>query len=221
FFEQITRLPEYYLTRTEQEIMEQHAADMAAPLGRRCLLLEYGSGSIAKTRLLLRHLHDPAGYGRIDASTAFLTHTAQTLAGDFPGLEILPVCADFTRALSLPVPRMKPARRVVYFPGSTIGNFTPTETVVLLRHTARLCRSGGGLLLGADLQKSPRIIEAAYNDSQGVTAAFNRNLLARINRELEADFNLEQFAHRAFYNAVEGRIEIHLVSERDQQVRIG
>jgi len=220
-FEQITRLPEYYLTRTEQAIMEQHAADMAAPLGRRCLLIEYGSGSIAKTRLLLRHLREPAAYVPIDVSAAFLKLTAQALTEDFPGLEILPICADFSRALSLPAPRKKAARRVVYFPGSTIGNFTPTETVALLRHTARLCGPGGSLLLGADLQKSPRIIEAAYNDSQGVTAAFNCNVLARINRELDADFNLEQFAHRAFYNAAEGRIEMHLISQREQQVRIG
>ena len=134
---------------------------------------------------------------------------------------MLPLCADFTRPLGLPVCRKAAARRVVYFPGSTLGNFTPEATLALLRQTAGLCGRGGGLLLGIDMQKDPRVIEAAYNDRRGVTAAFNRNILVRINRELGADFDLDQFAHLALYNAAKGRIEMHLVSRRDQVVCVG
>ena len=220
-FERITELDEYYPTRTELAIMKRHAPEMAALLGRHCLLIEYGSGSSTKTRLLLDHLSDPAGYAPIDVSDELLRRSAQELGAEYPDLEILPLCADFTHLLEAPVPRKHAARRVVYFPGSTIGNLTPDEAVVLLRRTARLCGRGGGLLLGADLRKDPRILEAAYNDRQGVTSAFNRNMLVRINRELGGDFVVEQFAHRAFYNAAQGRIEMHLVSRRDQTVHVG
>lgn len=220
-FEQITELPEYYPTRTERAILERHAAEMARLLGRRCLLVEYGSGSSAKTRLLLDHLSEPAGYVPIDVSREHLMRSAWSLAEAYPHLPVLPLCGDFTRPLELPPLRRRPARRVVYFPGSTIGNFTPDEATALLRRTADLCGPGGGLLLGADLQKEVRVLEAAYNDAAGVTAAFNRNLLMRINREFGADFNVNQFAHRAFYNPAAGRIEMHLVSRREQCVHIG
>ena len=220
-FEQITQLEEYYPTRTEQAIMDRHASEMADLLGRRCLLIEYGSGSSAKTRRLLNRLPHLAGYVPIDVSGEFLRRSAQALAEEYPRIEVLPLCADFTRPLEMPVPREPAARRVVYFPGSTIGNFTPAESIVLLRRTARLCGPGGGMLLGVDLRKDPHVLEAAYNDVSGVTAAFNRNLLVRINRELGGDFAVEQFDHRAFYNAVEGRIEMHLVSRRDQHVHLG
>jgi dimethylhistidine N-methyltransferase len=220
-FEKITELEEYYLTRTEVAIMEQHAGEMAGSLGRRCLLIEYGSGSSTKTRLLLDHLCDPAGYVPIDVSGELLRRSAQALAGNYLQLDIYACCADFARPLDLPVPRRPAARRVVYFPGSTIGNFTPGEAVVLLQQTAALCGPGGRLLLGADLQKDVAVLEAAYDDRQGVTAAFNRNLLVRINRELQADFAPEQFAHRAFYNETHGRIEMHLVSQCCQRVHIG
>jgi len=220
-FERITELEEYYPTRTELAIMQRHAPAMAALLGPRCLLIEYGSGSSAKTRLLLDHLRDPAGYVPIDISNEFLERSAGALAREYPKIEVLPLCADFNRPLELPVARKCPARRVVYFPGSTFGNFTPQEAVALLRRTADLCGRQGGLLLGVDLQKDPRIIEAAYNDALGVTAAFNRNILARINRELGADFVVEDFLHRAFYNAAEGRVEIYLVSRRDQRAHVG
>jgi L-histidine N-alpha-methyltransferase len=220
-FERITGLEEYYPTRTERAIMEKHAPEMAGCLGPRCLLIEYGSGSSVKTRLLLDHLRDQAGYVPIDVSGEYLRRSARVLARDYPGLEVLPLCGDFTGPLKLPVPHKPAARRVVYFPGSTIGNFTPEETIALLRLTANRCGRGGGLLLGADLRKDPHVIEAAYNDKQGVTAAFNRNILVRINRELGANFVVDQFAHRAFYNAVEGRIEMHLVSLQDQRVRVG
>jgi dimethylhistidine N-methyltransferase len=220
-FERITELEEYYLTRTELAILRRHAAEMAGLLGERCLLVEYGSGSSSKTRLLLDRLRAPTGYVPIDVSAAHLSHSAATIAAEYPHVEVLPVCADFTRPLELPAPRVLPARRVVYFPGSTVGNFTPEETVALLRQTAALCGPGGAMLLGADLQKDRRVLEAAYDDREGVTAAFNRNLLVRINSELGADFAVDQFAHRAFYNAAEGRIEMHLVSRRDQWAHVG
>ena len=220
-FEQITELDEYYPTSTELAIMERHAAEMAGLLGPRCLLIEYGSGSSVKTRRLLDHLRDPAGYVPIDVSADYLHSSAQALGEEYPDLEVQPLCADFTRPLGLPMCRKRAARRVVYFPGSTLGNFTPEAALALLRRTAGLCGRGGGLLLGIDMRKDPRVIEAAYNDRRGVTAAFNRNILARINRELGADFDVEQFAHRAFYNVAQGRIEMHLVSRRDQVVRVG
>ena len=220
-FERITELEEYYPTRTELAIMKRHVAEMAGLLGSRCLLVEYGSGSSSKTRLLLDWLRRPAGYVPIDVSGEHLRRSARAIADDYPAVEVLPLCADFTRPVECPIPRRQPARRVVYFPGSTIGNFTPDETVALLRHTAALCGRGGGLLLGADLRKDQRVLEDAYNDRLGVTAAFNRNLLVRINRELGADFAVDQFAHRAFYDAAEGRIEMHLVSQAAQRVHVG
>ena len=220
-FEQITELEEYYPTRTELGIMERHAPEMAGLLGRRCLLIEYGSGSSIKTRLLLDQLREPAGYVPIDVSGEYLYRSARALGEEYPDIEVLPLCADFTRQLALPACRKTAARRVVYFPGSTLGNFAPEATLALLRQTAVLCGREGGLLLGIDLQKDPRVIEAAYNDRRGVTALFNRNILVRINRELGADFDIEQFAHRAFYNAAQKRIEMHLVSRCDQVVRVG
>jgi L-histidine Nalpha-methyltransferase len=220
-FEQITRLPEYYPTRTELGIMETHAAEMALLLGPDCLLIEYGSGNSIKTRVLLRHLEAPAGYIPIDIASEQLGQAAALLRRHFPALEIRPLCADFTGPLELPEVRRFARRRVVYFPGSTIGNFTPAEAVVLLRQTAALCGAGGGVLLGIDLKKDPRLLERAYNDRQFVTAAFNRNLLTRINRELGANFQVDQFWHQALYNPVQGRIEMHLVSQRDQRVCIG
>jgi dimethylhistidine N-methyltransferase len=219
-FERITELDEYYLTRTEVAIMRRHALEMAALLGRRCLLIEYGSGSSAKTRLLLDALSDPAGYVPVDVSEAYLLDSARKLSGDYPHIEVLPVCADFCKPLQLPAPRKLAARRVVYFPGSTIGNFNRPETIALLRHTAALCGPGGGLLLGADLRKDERVLEAAYNDAQGVTAAFNRNLLERINQELRGDFDPGRFSHHAVFNARESRIEMYLVSTEAQTAHV-
>ena len=193
---------------------------MAGLLGPRCLLIEYGSGSSLKTRHLLDHLRDPAGYVPIDVSGEHLRRSTRALQEEYPDIEMLPLCGDFTRPLRLPACRKPAARRVVYFPGSTIGNFSPREAIALLRQTAVLCGSDGGLLLGVDLRKDPRVLEAAYNDRRGVTAAFNRNILVRINRELGADFDLDQFAHRALYDAANGRIEMHLISRRDQVVHL-
>lgn len=217
-FERICELDEYYPTRTELAIMERHAAEMAELLGPQCLLIEYGSGSSLKTRLLLDHLVEPAAYVPVDISVEHLRDTAAGLARDFPHIEILPLAADFTHALDLP--ETEAARRVVYFPGSTIGNFTHEEAVALLRRTSRLCGADGGLLLGADLKKDPGLLHAAYNDCLGVTADFNLNLLKRINRELDGDFQLQQFWHHAFYDPTHGRIEMHLVGRRPQRVRV-
>jgi dimethylhistidine N-methyltransferase len=217
-FEQITELEEYYLTRTDKGIMEKHAGEMAELLGPRCLVIEYGSGSSSKTRLLLDALKSPAAYVPIDVSGAFLRRAAAELARDYPRLRVSPLCADFNAPIDLPADSRKSARRVVYFPGSTIGNFTPAEAVALLRRTAALCGPGGAFLVGTDLQKDTGVLEAAYNDRQGVTAAFNRNLLVRINRELDGDFAIDHFHHRAWYNQPLGRIEMYLQSDRRQRV---
>ena len=183
-FEQICELPEYYLTRAELSIMRRHAWEMAETLQDRCLLIEYGSGSSVKTPLLLENLCRPTGYIPVDISRSPLMASAKSLAIRFPRLEIKPVWADFTGSFELPEMRYPPARRCVYFPGSTIGNFGPEEAAHLLEGVAELCGEGGGLLLGVDPHKPARLIEPAYNDAQGVTAAFNLNLLVRINREL-------------------------------------
>jgi dimethylhistidine N-methyltransferase len=220
-FEEICGLDEYYLTRTELGIMRRHAADMAALLGPDCLLVEYGSGSSLKTRLLLDRLRRPAAYVPVDVSCGHLTRSAAAVAAAYPGLEVLPLCADFTGLLRLPASGKVPARRVVYFPGSTLGNFGPPEAAELLTQVARLCGRGGGLLLGIDLRKDVRLLEAAYNDRRGVTAAFNLNLLARINRELGADFDLDAFRHLAFYNHHLSCIEMHLISTQRQWARVG
>jgi dimethylhistidine N-methyltransferase len=220
-FEEICDLDEYYPTRTELAIMRRQVADMASRLGPRCFLIEYGSGSGIKTRLLLDHLPEPAAYVPVDISGEQLARSAQALAARYPGLEVLPVCADFTRPLRLPHAQRPAARRAVYFPGSTIGNFGPGQAVALLGGMAQRCARGGGLLIGVDLKKDARILEPAYNDRKGVTAAFNLNLLRRINCELGADFRLDRYRHHAFYNAERGRIEMHLVSLEAQAVCIG
>ncbi|AWM41056.1 Histidine-specific methyltransferase EgtD [Gemmata obscuriglobus] len=218
-FDRITELPEYYPTRTELAVMREHAAAMAARCGPRCLLVELGAGSLVKVRLLLDELVAPAGYVPVDVSGEHLRGAARELAADYPGLGVHPVVADFTRPFELPpVPA---ARRVVYFPGSTIGNFDPAEADDLLGRVARLVGPGGGLLLGIDLRKDTAVLEPAYNDARGVTAAFNRNLLVRINRELGADFDPAAFRHRAFYNHERSRIEMHLVSAAEQRVQMG
>jgi dimethylhistidine N-methyltransferase len=220
-FEQICELDEYYLTRTELAIMRQFAGAMAARLGPRCLLVEFGSGSSTKTRLLLDQLEKPAAYVPVDISGAHLERSARILAAEYPGLPVLPMHADFTAPLTLPQDLSPGARRVVYFPGSTIGNFTPAEAQALLGRARALCGLGGGLLIGVDLKKDRQTLEAAYNDARGVTREFNLNLLRRINRELAGDFRLDRFRHHAFYNAEAGRIEMHLVSTGRQAVRIG
>ncbi|GIV62592.1 MAG: dimethylhistidine N-methyltransferase [Rhodothermaceae bacterium] len=219
-FDEITRLPEYYLTRTELAIMTRYVAEMAACLGPRCLLVEYGSGSSLKTRILLDHLPDVAAYVPVDISRAHLEAAAARLAEEYPDLRILPVCADYTASFELPDPGVPFHRVAVYFPGSTIGNFTPEEARAFLERIAGVAGPGGGLLIGVDLRKDPVVIEPAYNDARGVTAAFNRNILVHLNRLLGTGFDPEAFAHRAFFNEDESRIEMHLVSLKDQCVRL-
>ncbi len=219
-FDQICELPEYYPTRTEFALLERYAQEMARAIGPRADLIEFGAGSMSKIRILLRALRDPVRYLAVDISAEHLHHHAVLLQREFPALEITPLAADFTRRLALPAAGTMPRSKVGFFPGSSIGNFAPAEACNFLRAAARTLR-GGGLLIGVDLIKAPAVLHAAYNDAQGVTAAFNKNLLVRANRELAANFNLDAFAHYAFYNPHEARIEMHLISAREQQVRLG
>jgi uncharacterized SAM-dependent methyltransferase len=250
-FDLICELPEYYLTRTELSIMRQSVGEMAEAVGERAMLIEYGSGSSMKTRLLLEALREPVAYVPIDISREHLMRSAEGLAEAYPAVEVLPVCADYMGELEVPEPIRPPGRRVVYFPGSTIGNFQPIEAREFLRGVRRVCgESGGnphrseadraeehpcpsaglekehgyhtgGLLIGVDLKKDPGVLHAAYNDSEGVTAAFNRNVLVRLNGELGADFDPERFDHYAYYHPRLGRMEMHLVSRGRQVVRVG
>lgn len=219
-FEAICALPEYYLTRTELGILRDRLPEIARLLGPRCLVIEYGSGSGIKTRLLLEHLADPVAWVPIDISRSALLASAAGVGAAHPGVQVLPVCADYTGDPRLPLPARPAARRVVFFPGSTIGNFAPREARAFLAGAARTVGTGGAVLLGVDLVKDAAILEPAYDDAQGVTARFNLNLLARARRELGADFDLSAFRHRARYDAEQGRVEMHLVSERAQVVRV-
>jgi dimethylhistidine N-methyltransferase len=219
-FEQICELDEYYLTRTELSIMQEQMEEMVEVLGPNCLLIEYGSGSSTKISKLLHCLQTPAAYVPIDISKEQLMRSAASLRTAYPTLEVLPVCADYTSDFAIPSPTKPISRRVAYFPGSTIGNFDREPAKRFLRQIAKTCK-GGGLLIGVDLKKDCNILHRAYNDSQGVTAQFNLHLLVRINQELDANFQLDQFGHYAFYNPVQSRIEMHLVSLTNQVVRIG
>ena len=219
-FQKICELPEYYITRTELGILRLYGAEMATALGPNLELIGLGTGAGTKTRILLEELSDPAVYIPIDISAEQLEKSTARFRKMFPNLEILPIAADYLEPLELPLPRKPSSRSVVYFPGSTIGNFEPATAITFLKRLSDLCRPDGGLLIGVDLQKAPRIIEAAYNDQLGVTAQFNLNLLARANRELGANFDLNQWRHRAIYNQKEGRIEMYLISQTDQHVRI-
>jgi dimethylhistidine N-methyltransferase len=220
-FDAICELDEYYLTRAELAIMRRDAGEMAQSVGDGVMLIEFGSGSSTKTRLLLDELTAPLAYVPVDISREHLLAAARRLSHRYPHVEVLPVCADFTSDFDLPISCHDGLRRVVYFPGSTIGNFERAAAVELLARMADFCSADGGVLIGIDLQKEPAVIEAAYNDARGVTAQFNLNLLARINRELDADFCLEQFEHLAFYDRQFQRVDIRLVSRCRQTVRIG
>jgi dimethylhistidine N-methyltransferase len=217
-FDAITELPEYYPTRTEIDIIRQNGAAMVERIGRGCQLIELGSGSSIKVRLLLDAL-EPMVYMPVDISKAHLANSATALAADFPHLQIHAVCADYSAPFLLPELAVAD-RKVAFFPGSSIGNFEPDQARTLLARVARMVGTGGGLLIGVDLKKDAEILNAAYNDSQGVTAKFNLNLLARINRELDGDFDLDRFYHHAFYDADKGRVEMHLVSETHQSVQV-
>jgi dimethylhistidine N-methyltransferase len=219
-FEKICELPEYYQTRTELALLAESASNMAEVMGANIELVEFGAGALTKVRLLLDALESPLAYIPIDISGDYLTKVCMALDRDYPALRLHPVIADFTRPFVLPPPLLEPVRRVGFFPGSTIGNFTRDEAVAFLKTTSGILK-GGGLLIGADLVKDPSMLHAAYNDASGVTAAFNKNLLVRANRELDAEFDLDAFSHYALYNPAAARIEMYLLSTRDQRVRIG
>lgn len=219
-FEAITREPEYYLTRTELALLEARLPSIAQAIGPGAHVVEYGSGSGRKTELLLERLRAPVAYTPVEISrTAVLEATAR-LSQQFPDLEMLPVCADFTQPLSLPESTRPAQRTVMFFPGSTLGNFTDAGALALLRGMRQTMGAGGCALVGIDLDKDPALIEAAYNDAAGVTAAFTLNLLARLNREIGSDFDLDAFRHRAVYVRERLRIETFLVSQRQQTVHV-
>jgi dimethylhistidine N-methyltransferase len=223
-FEEITQLPEYYPTRTETAILQANAPEIAKLIPADAAMVEFGAGSGAKARILLRAASQTSAnrvsaYVPVDISGEFLSNEAARLREDMPKLRVLPVAADFTRPFELPADLgAKP--RVGFFPGSTIGNFEPHEAHAFLRHAAALLRRGAVLIIGVDIVKDPAVLNAAYNDAAGVTAAFNLNLLERINRELDGAFKLEKFCHRAFYNREKRRVEMHLVSLARQKVRV-
>jgi dimethylhistidine N-methyltransferase len=220
-FDSITRLPEYYPTETELGIMRDNIGEIVSLVGKQASLIEFGSGSSLKTRILLEHLDELAAYVTVDISEDHLLDSARQLRKEFPDLDVIPLVADFTQAFELPSPAIMPLRNVVYFPGSTIGNFTHDAAHELLRVMHQEAGEGGALLIGVDLQKDPDIIWRAYNDSAGVTAEFNLNMLRHLNREFDADFDLDAWEHNAEYNEDEGRIEIRLISDKDQEVRVG
>ena len=219
-FEEICRLPEYYPTRTEIGILEDNTAAIAARIGRHCRLIEFGSGASLKVRILLSELDAPAAYVPVDISREQLRQSALSLAEDFPGVPVAAVCADYTRPFRLPALPGPEGKRVGFFPGSTIGNFEPDAAVEFLANYARILGPGGEMLIGSDLKKSPDILNAAYNDAAGTNAAFNLNLLERIKGELGGDLDVDRFAHVAFYNEREGRIELYVKSLADQTIGI-
>jgi len=217
-FEQICDTPEYYLTRAELALMRSSVAQMAQALGPELRLVEFGNGSGLKTRLLLGALERPVAYVPVEISASALAGSCAELQREYPDLQILPLQADFTAPLRLPRAHRQPRRTVLYLAGSTLGNFPDAEAALLLQQMRKAAGPGGAVLLGLDLKKDPALINAAYNDAAGVTAAFTLNLLARINRELHADFQIEQFLHRARYQPILGRIETDIVSRRAQRV---
>lgn len=219
-FDEICQLDEYYVTRTETAVLTGNAKNIAALMGEKWHLVEFGSGSSIKVKILLEALGGRGTYTAIDISRDHLLASTERLALEYPNLAVTAFCADYTRSFEFPAePGSHP---VVFFPGSTIGNFTADQALDFLTKTAAQLRPlGGALLIGADLKKDATILKAAYNDSKGITAAFNLNLLARANNELGANFDLSAFYHDVVYNEVEGRIEMHIVSDRRQDVRIG
>lgn len=219
-FDSICELPEYYLTRTELGIMETHAGEMAQLIGPQAALIEFGSGTSLKTRLLLDQLVAPAAYVPVDIAKEHLLEAASSLGRDYPALPIAPVCADFTQPFELPRRIASAQRRVVYFPGSTIGNFSRDAARALLEGMHRMVGEDGAVLIGFDMKKDTHVLENAYNDSAGVTAQFNLNALRHLNSELGANFNVDAFEHRAVWVEDRSRIEMHLVSRRDQSVNI-
>ncbi|MEF8792681.1 L-histidine N(alpha)-methyltransferase [Thiohalorhabdus sp.] len=220
-FDRICELEAYYPTRTELAILEAQGPAMAERIGPDALVVELGSGSSNKTRALLDHLDRPAAYIPVEIARNHLGDAAERVRSQYPHMEVVPLCADYTRAFTLPRPAAPFARTLFYFPGSTIGNFDPPDAQAFMARLADLVGPGGGLLIGVDLVKDAAILERAYDDPEGVTAAFNRNLLTRLQHELEADLDPQAFVHRATFNAELGCVEMHLLSLRRQSVRVG
>lgn len=220
-FEKICKLPEYYPTRTEYLILTKYASQISQALGSDVLIIEPGSGSGEKIRILLKKLKDPRGYVPIEISRSILLRMTDELHEEFPGLNVLPICADFTQEMEFPLSvELKQGRKVVFFPGSTIGNFHPDDAINFLKKIGKLVEQKGGLLIGVDMKKNKEVFQLAYDDPAGVTAAFNLNLLERLNREVEASFELDNFEHEAFYNEDLGRVEMHLKSKIPQLVKV-
>jgi len=219
-FEAICEQPEYYPTRTELSILNDQGSAIADTIGPRAQVVEYGSGSGVKTQRLLSALLDPVAYVPVEISHSALNASVAGLAAQFPDIEMLPVCADFLQPVALPVPERSAERVLIFFPGSTLGNFATAAAVNLLATMRSEMGDNGAALIGIDLKKDPAVIEAAYNDGAGVTADFTLNLLDRMNRELDADFDRSRFQHRARYNAIAGRIETQIISNSDQRVHV-
>ena len=221
-FDAICETDEYYVTRTEINILETHQKDIAKHIGPNCLLIEPGSGSSQKVRVLLDALK-PHTYLPMDISRDYLKLAAQDVANDYPWLDVQAACIDYTAPINLPPnehDNTRDTRKIAFFPGSSIGNFEPSQARTFLQNIANMVQPGGGLLIGVDLKKDPDLLHAAYNDANGSTAAFNLNLLTRINRELNGNFDVDTFSHNAFYNEKKGRVEMHLVSEQTQNIKI-
>ncbi len=220
-FDQICDLEEYYPTRTELKIMEDNLDDILKAIPDNSVLIELGSGSSLKTRLLLDNHPNLAGYVPVDISEEFLLETVEKLRSRYSNIPIIPVVADYTHPFEITDLQLSYDHIVVYYPGSTIGNFLPTRAETFLKQISSICERDGGLLIGVDLEKDADLLEAAYNDSKGITAAFNKNILIRFNRELNADFNIENFEHESVYNKALGRVEMHLISTTEQDIHIG
>jgi len=220
-FDQICELPEYYPTRTETAILNRHAAAIADALGSKCMLVEFGSGSSTKTRILLDHMEELVSYVPIDISREHLLASAEAVAQDYPDVQVQPVVADYMAPFELPAPAEPPQQTTGFFPGSTMGNLESSDAVAFLRNVCDVVGDGGSLLLGADLRKDRATLEAAYNDAAGVTAAFNLNALEVVNDRLGADFDPSRFRHEAIYDSEAGRIEMRLVSRQRQTVQLG
>ena len=219
-FDMICELDEYYPTRTETKILSDNINDIVSKLGNNCILVELGSGSSVKIKLLLDHLKNLTAYVPVDISSEHLIKSNNLLKEEYPDLNIYPVAADYTRWFSLPEIKQDCCSIGAFYPGSTIGNFQPDEARSFLSRIAKICGKGSGLLIGVDLQKDVNILNKAYNDSEGITAEFNLNILNHVNNQLGANFDLSKFKHQAFYNKKEGRIEMHLLSLAQQVVKL-
>lgn len=220
-FEEISKLPEYYPTRTEFQILKKHAKQISSFVGEGALIIEPGSGSGEKIKLLIPSFKNISGYVPIEISKQALTKMTGEFQNLFPDIKVIPVCADFSHQREFPISiNLKNSKKIIFFPGSTIGNFHPLEAINLIKSFGKIVGRGGGLLIGVDMKKSPDLLKPAYDDSQGVTKDFNLNLLTRLNREINANFDLQKFEHHVIYDEKLGRIEMHLKSTIDQLVRV-